>query len=136
MPRTSVKGQVLADLVAEFTKSPLEEEGEKQNLGGIPIETIFVQEPLSWKLYIDDASNQRGSRVGLVVVSLERITIEKSLRLSFSATNIDAEYKALLEGMTMVQKRGGRTVEVFLDLRLVMVMGKVKGELEARDLRM
>ena len=29
MPRTSVKGQVLADLVAEFAKSPLEERVEK-----------------------------------------------------------------------------------------------------------
>ena len=29
MPRTSIKGQVLADLVAEFAESPLEEETEK-----------------------------------------------------------------------------------------------------------
>ena len=40
--------------------------------------------------------------MGLVVVSLERITIEKSLRLSFLATNNEAEYEALLEGMAMV----------------------------------
>ena len=32
MPYTSIKGQVLADLVVEFTKNPLEEEGEKQNM--------------------------------------------------------------------------------------------------------
>ena len=29
MPCTSIKGQVLADLVAEFTESPLEEDREK-----------------------------------------------------------------------------------------------------------
>jgi len=29
MPRTFIKGQVLADLVAEFTESPLEEDKEK-----------------------------------------------------------------------------------------------------------
>ena len=40
--------------------------------------------------------------MGLVVVSLERITIEKSLRLSFLATNNEAEYETLLEGMAMV----------------------------------
>ena len=40
--------------------------------------------------------------MGLVVVSLERITIEKSLRLSFLATNNEAEYEVLLEGMAMV----------------------------------
>ena len=68
------------------------------------------------------------------MVSPERITIEKSLRLSFLAMNNKAEYEALLEGMTMVQKMGGRMVEVFLDSRLVV--GQVKGKLKARDLRM
>ena len=38
----------------------------------------------------------------LVLVSPEKITIEKSLRLSFSAMNNEAEYKALLMGMMMV----------------------------------
>ena len=32
MPRTSIKGQVLADLVVKFAKSPLEEEVEKQDM--------------------------------------------------------------------------------------------------------
>ena len=59
----------------------------------------------------------------------EKITIEKSLRLSFSATNNEAEYEALLIRMAMVQKMGGKTVEMFLDSRLVV--GQVKGELEA-----
>ena len=134
MPRTSIKGQVLADLVAEFTESQLKEEGEKQSTGGKSVEAISLQGPLSWKLYVDDAANQRGSGVGLVVMSLEKISIEKSLRLSFSAINNEAEYEALLVGMAMVQKIGGRAVEVFSDSRLVV--GQVNGELEARDLRM
>ena len=54
------------------------------------------------------------------MVSPERITIEKSLRLNFSAINNEAKYEALLVGMTMVQKMGGKAVEVFSDLRLVM----------------
>ena len=72
--------------------------------------------------------------MGLVLMSLERIIIEKSLKLGFSATNNEAEYEALLVGMTMVQKKGGKTVEIFSDSRLVV--GQVQGELEARDLRM
>ena len=39
-------------------------------------------------------------------MSPEKITIEKSLRLSFSATNNEAEYEVLLMGMMMVQKIG------------------------------
>ena len=74
MPRTSIKGQVLADLVAEFTESQLKEEGESK-----------AQE-----------ENQ------LRLMSLKKISIEKSLRLGFSATNNEAEYEALLVGMAMV----------------------------------
>ena len=87
---------------------------------------VTLQEPLSWKVYIIGAANQRGSRVGLVLISLEKITIEKSLRLGFSATNNEAEFEALLVGITMVQKMGGKVVEIFSDSRLVV--GQVKGE--------
>ena len=58
--------------------------------------------------------------MGLVVVLLDKITIEKSLRLGFLATNNEAGYEALLVGMTMVQKMGGKAVEVFLDSRSVV----------------
>ena len=94
---------------------------------------ISVQEPLSWKVYANGAANHRGFGVRLVLTSPEGITIEKSLRLGFSATNNEAEYKALLVGMIMVQKLGGKAVEVFSDSRLVV--GQVQGELEARDPR-
>ena len=67
-------------------------------------------------------------------MSPEKITIEKSLRLNFSATNNEAEYEALLMGMIMVQKMGGRAVKVFSDSKLVV--GQVRGDLEARDSRM
>ena len=89
---------------------------------------------MSWELYVDEAANQRGSGVGLVLVSPEKVTIEKSMRLSFSATNNEAEYKALLMGMMMVQKMGGKAVKVFSDSKLVV--GQVRGDLEARDSRM
>ena len=56
--------------------------------------------------------------MGLVLVSPEKITIEKSLRLSFSVTNNEAEYEALLMGMAMVQKMGGKAVKVFSDSKL------------------
>ena len=70
----------------------------------------------------------------LVLVSPKKITIEKSLRLNFSATNNEAEYEALLMGMMMVQKMGGKAVKVFSDSKLVV--GQVRGDLEMRDSRM
>ena len=134
MPRTSIKEQVLTDLVVEFTECPEEINVENHNMGERSVGVVFVQHPMPWELYVDEATNQQGSGVGLVLVSPEKITIEKSLRLSFSATNNEAEYEALLMGMAMVQKMGGKAVKVFSDSELVV--GQVKGDLEARDPRM
>ena len=72
--------------------------------------------------------------MGLVLVSPEKITIEKSLKLNFSTTNNEAEYETLLKGVVMVQKMGGKAVRVFSDSKLVV--GQVRGDLEARDSRM
>ena len=58
--------------------------------------------------------------MGLVLISLEKLTIEKSLRLGFSTTNNEAEYEALLEGVRMVQRMGGKAIKVFSDSRLVV----------------
>ena len=134
MPYTSIKVQVLANLVAEFTEILVEEMADEQNMDGKLVGIISMLEPLSWRVHVDGAANHKGSSVGLVLVSPERIMIEKSLRLGFSATNNEAKYEALLEGMIMVQKMGGKEVELFYDSRLVV--GQVQGELEARDPRM
>ena len=134
MSCTSIKGQVLVDLVAEFVEPLFEENNERPSVNGKSVGVVSLQEPLPWKVYVDGAINQRRSGIGLVVVSPERIIIEKSLRLGFSATNNETKLEALLVGMTIVQKMGGRAVEMFSDLRLVV--GQVKGELEARDVRM
>ena len=67
-------------------------------------------------------------------MSLEKVVIEKSLRLDFSATNNEAEYETLLVGMAMVQRMGGKSIKIFLDSRLVV--GQVRGEFEVNDERM
>ena len=134
MPRTSVKGQVLADLVAEFTEleadSLLASEERDVKLAC----SISRRFPPTWEVHVDGASNQKGAGIGLVLTSSEMITIEKSLRLSFPATNNEAEYEALLEGMAMVLRMGGKSIKFFSDSRLVV--GQVKGEFEAKDERM
>jgi len=75
-------------------------------MGGKLVGMVSLQEPLSLRVYVEGATNQRRSGVGLVLLSPEKIAIEKSLRLGFSATNNEAEYEALLVGMTIVQKNG------------------------------
>ena len=122
--------------MAEFTEYPVEVEVEEYIQRGKQVLVVPPQGPSPWELYVDGVVNQKGLRGGggLVIVSLDRITIEKSLRLGFSATNNEAEYKALLMRITMVQNMEGEAIKVFLDSRLIV--GQVKGELEAMDLRM
>ena len=50
-------------------------------------------------------------------MSPEKVVIEKSLRLNFSATNNEAEYEALLVGMAMVQRMGGEVHKTLLELK-------------------
>ena len=134
MPHTSIKGQVLADLVAEFTEPQIEELQSAGNMDEKLVGTIFQYCLPVWEVYVDGASNQKGSGIGLVLISPEKVIIEKSLRLDFSATNNEAEYETLLIGMAMVQRMGGKSVKLFSDSRLVV--GQVKGEFKAKDERM
>ena len=67
-------------------------------------------------------------------MSPEKVVIEKSLRLDFPATNNEAKYEVLVEGMAMVQRMGGKSIRLFSDSRLVV--GQVRGEFEAKDERM
>ena len=134
MLRSSIKSQVLADLVAKFAEPPIETL-TKQHASEIKhVGVASAPKPPCWKVYVDGVANQRRSGVGLVLITPEGATIEKSLRLGFSATNNEVEYEALMQGMAMVQKIRGKAVEMFSNSRLVV--GQVTGEMEAQDVRL
>ena len=83
MPCTSVKGQVLADFVVEFAEGPTENESNKHRMGEKSVGLIAAQEPVQWKVYVDEAAIQKRSGMGLVLISPEKLVVEKSLRLGF-----------------------------------------------------
>ena len=58
MPRTSIKGQVLTNLVAEFAECPEEMERGSKKLDEGSISVASVQCPMPWELYVDGAANQ------------------------------------------------------------------------------
>ena len=120
--------------MAEFTEPPIEGLNPAKEMDGKLVGTISQHGMSPWEVYVDGASNQKGSRVGLVLISLEKVIVEKSLRLGFLTTNNEVEYEALMMEMVMVQKIGGKSIKVFLDSRLVI--GQVKGEFEVKDERM
>ena len=134
MPCTSIKRQVLADLVAEFTEPPIEQLESAKNMDEKLVGTISQYRLPAWEVYVDEVSNQKGSGIGLVLTSPKKVIIEKSLRLDFSATNNEAKYEAILIGMAMVPRMGGKSIKVCSDSRLIV--SQVKGEFEAKDERM
>ena len=88
-PKTSIKGQVLADFVMEFTSA--EPAKDAQTTTDLSI----------WKLSVDGASNARGSGAGLILTSPEGIDIEYALRFGFRASNNEAEYEAVIAGLSL-----------------------------------
>ena len=88
-----MKGQVLADFIAEFTP---------KNDGKV----ICNAEIRPWKVFVDDASNAMEAEAGIVIITPEGIRLEHSFRLGFKASNNEAEYEALLAGLTAVLHLG------------------------------
>ena len=68
IPRTSIKGQILADLVAEFAEGLAENESREHRMDEKSVGLFTMQEPLLWKVYVDGAANQKGFGVGLVLI--------------------------------------------------------------------
>ena len=57
IPRTSIKGQVLADLVAEFTEPEIEELPSIGNMNEKLVGTISQYRLPTWEVYVDGVSN-------------------------------------------------------------------------------
>lgn len=75
MARIVIKGQVLADLVAEFTKYPEGAIVEKGELMGVLVTTIIVLGQPMWKLYVDGVANQKGLGVGIILICPKKILL-------------------------------------------------------------
>ena len=102
-PKTTIKGQILAEFVMEFTSAELTE--ATQPTTDLPI----------WRLSVDGATNTQGSGVGLILTSLEGIDIEYALRFGFRASNNEAEYEAIINGLNLAQSMEVDQLEVCSD---------------------
>lgn len=112
-PWTAIKGQVLADFITEFQQHP----GEP--VTSILPETQFNSGSGKWELFVDRASNCKGSSAGIVLVSPEGLILEQALRLSFSASNNEAEYEALIVGLKSARQLDAKHLHIFCDSQLV-----------------
>ena len=89
IPKTTIKGQILADFVMEFTSAELVEDAQT------------TPDLLVWKLSVDGAANAQGSGAGLILTSPEGIDIEYALRFGFRVSNNEDEYEVVIAGLNL-----------------------------------
>uniref|UniRef100_A0A2N9EZG4 RNase H type-1 domain-containing protein n=1 Tax=Fagus sylvatica TaxID=28930 RepID=A0A2N9EZG4_FAGSY len=87
-----------------------------------------------WKVYVDGASNSKGSGTGVVIITPDETVIEQSIRLNFKTSNNEAEYEAVLAGLKSAKTLGARRLIVYCDS--LLVASQINGEYMARDERM
>ncbi|KAL5571238.1 hypothetical protein UlMin_020835 [Ulmus minor] len=122
-PRTAIKGQALADFIAEFTYTP--EMSEK-----FTTQTQNSQ----WKLYVDGSSTETSSRAGIILVSPDGVKLSCAIRFKFKATNNQAEYEALLSGLRLAKEVSARHLTIYSDSQLVV--SQVNSEFQAKGEKM
>ncbi|KAL5554586.1 hypothetical protein UlMin_041987 [Ulmus minor] len=122
-PQTAIKGQALADFIAEFTYTP--EMSEK-----LTTQTQNSQ----WKLYVDGSSTETSSGAGIILVSPDGVKLSCAVRFKFKATNNQAEYEALLSGLRLAKEVSARHLTIYSDSQLVV--SQVNSEFQAKGEKM
>ncbi|GAV75748.1 RVT_3 domain-containing protein [Cephalotus follicularis] len=84
-----------------------------------------------WKLSVDGSSCISGSGAGLVLTSPNGWTLEYALKFGFKATNNEAEWEALIAGLTIAKHLEVQNIEASSDSQLVV--GLVSEKYEARE---
>ncbi|PKI78869.1 hypothetical protein CRG98_000730 [Punica granatum] len=117
--RTSVKGQEIADHLAEF----LIEDDTPINFDFLDEGILQVndeEESPGWKMYFDDAVNSTGSGIGAVLISLEGRHFLVAAKIDFPCTNNVAEYEACILGLQATIDLKVKELEVFGDSMLTI----------------
>nr|XP_043629940.1 uncharacterized protein LOC122601246 [Erigeron canadensis] len=126
-PRTSTKGQILADFLAETDSSDVTGKGKEVQ----EVQATQEKESSKWTLFTDGASNQEGSGAGLILIDPEEREYTYALRFNFPASNNEAEYEALLAGLRMAKQMGVKKIQVFVDSQ--QVANQINGTFEANQ---
>nr|GEW81893.1 reverse transcriptase domain-containing protein [Tanacetum cinerariifolium] len=92
-PRTSVKGQILADFIVDRPED------------GTPDTPMKDREELPdpWILFTDGSSCVDGSEDGLIIMNPKGMEFTYALRFRFNATNNEEEYEALIAGLRIAR---------------------------------
>ena len=89
-----MKERAIVDHLAYYSPKEAEE-----IQGDFPDEVIMRIEVESWKMYFDGATNQNGSGIRVLLISLKGTHIPFSGRINFLTTNNAIEYEACNIGL-------------------------------------
>ncbi|GJU04462.1 reverse transcriptase domain-containing protein [Tanacetum coccineum] len=120
-PRTSIRGQVLADFVTE-------KPGKDSPPTGIPVKEEI---PKPWTLFTDRSSCLEGSGTALILTYLEGMEFTYALRFEINASNNEAEYEALVAGLRIAEQMGIKNLEAKVDSCLVA--NQINGSYVAKE---
>lgn len=111
-PRTVIKGQALADFVAEFTEPIIHESINTRPSG--------KAEAPSWRLYVDGSSNDQHSGEGIILISPDGHKFHSVVRFGFTTSNNEVEYEALLVGLRLAKSIQVKVIDIFSDYLLMV----------------
>ncbi|XP_074362950.1 uncharacterized protein LOC141703291 [Apium graveolens] len=86
-----------------------------------------------WSLFVDGASNGDGAGAGIELISPEAHKIRRATHLDFHATNNDAEYEALINGLKLALEMKVENLSVFSDSMIVVY--QINGGYQAKGPR-
>ncbi|XP_063948111.1 uncharacterized protein LOC108203333 [Daucus carota subsp. sativus] len=132
-PRATIKGQALADFLLEFEDDTQEWAIVPYSPNVEPINGLLVEDDTWWNLHVDGAVNSDGAGVGIVLVNPGGCRLLSAIHLGFPATNNDAEYEALINGLSLAMEMKARNLIVYSDSMLVV--HQVNGGFLARGWR-
>lgn len=111
-PREPLKVQCLSDFAAELSSEP-----------NVELEW--------WVLYVDGASNVRGSGAGVILEGPRDLVLEQSLKFDFKVSNNEAEYEVMIPRLRLAKEIGVKAVRCKSDSQLVT--GQVGGNFQTKE---
>ena len=110
-----MKARAIADYLAHYSLEKAEEIQED-----FSDEDIMGIDVVSWKMYFDEATNQNGSGIEVLLISPKGTHIPFSRKLNFPATNNAIEYEICIMGLRAALGLGVKELEVYGDLALII----------------
>ncbi|XP_038713377.1 uncharacterized protein Mb2253c-like [Tripterygium wilfordii] len=107
---------------------------------GVAVSAVLIREEDKKQLLVYYVSKSlldaetRGSGLGIVLISPEGSVIQRAARCGFHATNNEAEYEALIIGLTLAKELKVTSLKVHSDSQLIV--NQFLASFQAKDLTM